>query len=178
MALIVLGVAASVLVLGGVVATVVLWDSAPAGARLALVVLDVALATFYSAIVLVIFQSLGERKNPKHSDSHSRGPRPQPPDAQFKIARRVASELNTTLVRQRDGTCHLRLGPMEGRVPVRSGVVPPSERSPDWVEASSYSWLCMLADALSAELVYDGSTMEWHLRWEEMREVQGDRDDT
>jgi hypothetical protein len=161
------------------VATVVLWDPAPLGARLALVVLDVALAFFYGAIVLLIYQSLGERKNPKHSDNptHSRGHQPRPPDAQLTIARRVASELNTTLVRRRDGTCYLRLGPMEGRIPIRNGTVPPGERSPDWVEASTYSWLCMLADTLGAELVYDGGTMEWHLRWEEVREVQGDKDD-
>ena len=56
-------------------------------------------------------------------------------------------------------------------------MVPQSERGVDWVEASTYSWLCMLADALSAELIYDGSTMEWHLRWEEVREVQEEGDD-
>ena len=178
-----LGIAASALVLGGVVTTVVLWDPAPAGARLALVVLDVALALFYSAIVLVIYQHLGQQQRLKRRDrdndnpNRSRAYQPRPPDAQL-IARRVAREMNTTLVRRRDGTCSLRLGPLEGRIPVRGGVVPPWEQAPDWVEASTYSWLCTLADALGAELVYDGSTMEWHLRWEDVREVPGDREDT
>ena len=192
MALILLGVAASVLVLGGVVATVVLWDPAPAGARLALVALDVAISCFYSAILVLVYQSLVGQKRPKRrrgdsdrdsardsdGSSHSQSHPPRPPEAQFKIARRIASELNTTLVRQRDGTCYLKLGPVEGRVPVRDGVVHFREHGPDWVEASTYSWLCMMADALDAELVYDGSTMEWHLRWKDFREVQGEREDS
>ena len=169
-------------------ATVVLWDPAPAGARLALVVLDVAMASFYSAIIALVFQSLVGQKRPKRShgvgnhnndgSGHDQGHPPRPPEAQFKIARRIASEMNTTLVRQRDGTCYLKLGPVEGRVPVQGGVVRLSEHGPDWVEASAYSWLCMMADALDAELVYDGGTMEWHLRWKEVREVQGDKEDT
>jgi hypothetical protein len=182
-ALILLGVAASVLVLGSVVATVVLWDPAPVGARLALVVLDIAIACFYSAVVVLVYQNLAGQKRPKRhhgasnrnndGSGHNQGHLSRPPEAQFKIARRIASEMNTTLVRQRDGTCYLKLGPVEGRIPVQNGVVRFREQGPDWVEASTYSWLCMMADALDAELVYDGGTMEWHLRWQDFREIQG-----
>jgi hypothetical protein len=31
---------------------------------------------------------------------------------------------------------------------------------------------------LGAELVYDGNTMGWQLRWEGVRELQVDNDDT
>lgn len=182
MALIVLGVAAAWLVLGGIVATVVLWNAAPAGARLAFIVLDASMVCFYGTIVALLYQSLGKQQRTKSernpSSSHRQGHRPRPPDAQLKIARRIASELNTTLVRRRDGTCTMRLGPVDGRVAVHSGRIVREEHGPDWVEASTYSWLCMLADTLNAELIYDGSAMEWHLQWESVREAQWDEDDT
>jgi hypothetical protein len=182
-ALLVLGGAASVLVVGGVVATVALWSVAPTGARLALVALDAALALFYGVIIVLTYQGLAKPHRPKPDERENRraSPRPDPPprapDAQLKLARRIASEMHTTLVRRQDGTYYLKIGPLEGRVPVHSGVVRFKEQGPDWVEASAYSWLCMLADALGAELVYDGATMEWHLRWEELREIRRNEDE-
>jgi hypothetical protein len=83
---------------------------------------------------------------------------------QLKITQRLANELDATLVRRRDGTYYLRAGTIHGRVPI--GDVPwPSEYNPDTVETAAYTWLSSLADALEAELLYDGKRMEWFLRW-------------
>ena len=83
---------------------------------------------------------------------------------QLKIAQRLANELDATLVRRRDGTYYLRAGTIHGQIPI--GDVPwPNEYHPDAVETAAYTWLSALADALDAELVYDGKRMEWFLRW-------------
>jgi len=83
---------------------------------------------------------------------------------QLKIAQRLASELDATLVRRRDGTYYLRAGTIHGQVPI--GDIPwPNEYNPDAVETAAYNWLSALADALEAELLYDGKRMEWFLRW-------------
>jgi hypothetical protein len=83
---------------------------------------------------------------------------------QLKIVQRLASELDATLVRRRDGTYYLRAGAIHGQVPI--GDSPwPNEYNPDAVETASHNWLSTLADALKAELLFDGKRMEWFLRW-------------
>jgi hypothetical protein len=83
---------------------------------------------------------------------------------QLKIAQRLANELDATLVRRRDGTYYLRAGTIHGQIPI--GDIPwPNEYNPDAVETAAYTWLSTLADALEAELLYDGKRMEWFLRW-------------
>ena len=83
---------------------------------------------------------------------------------QLKISQRLANELDATLVRRRDGTYYLRAGTIHGQIPI--GDVPwPNEYNPEAVETAAYNWLSTLADALEAELLYDGKRMEWFLRW-------------
>ena len=83
---------------------------------------------------------------------------------QLKIAQRLANELDATLVRRRDGTYYLRAGTIHGQIPIGE-VAWPNEYNPDAVETAAYNWLSALADALEAELLYDGKRMEWFLRW-------------
>jgi hypothetical protein len=83
---------------------------------------------------------------------------------QLRIAQRLASELDATLVRRRDGSYYLRAGTIHGQIPI--GDIPwPNEYNPDAAETATQLWLSALADSLKAELLYDGKRMEWFLRW-------------
>ncbi len=90
--------------------------------------------------------------------------------AQLKISQRLANELDATLVRRRDGTYYLRAGAIHGEVPI-GAVEWPNDYNPDAAETAGHQWLSQLADALDAELVYDGQRMEWFLRWPDAEPV-------
>ncbi len=166
-----LGFASLVLASGGAAATAALWDLAPPGARVAMVVLDASLALFVLAAVVSVVYGLSHRDNRGHSCSRSTPtPRARPQHVQLRIARQLASELDATLVRRRDGTYCLKIGPVPGRIPNGYEVAWPETYS-NAAEAATHAWLTMMADSLDAELLYDGKCMEWYLHWPSIQEA-------
>jgi hypothetical protein len=161
-----LGIAGLVLAAGGIGATALLWNRTPVEARLAMVILDVALLLFAVTAIAYTLRGLVRQRRRRHSANASAEHR----DQQLKLARRLATELNATLVRQRDGTCYLQVGPVEG-VPVVDPGATFREYDLTAGEELQDNWLSLMAESLDAELVYDGKSMTWYLRWSNVRET-------
>jgi len=171
-----LGIAASMLAVGGAVATAFLWDAAPFGARLAMVVLDATLALFVLTVLTCAIQTAG-RPNARRRYRINRDRQPSLPSITFQAARRLATDLGTTLVRRRDGTYYMKLGPIQEGTAFLAREAIPQAREYQVLEAATPGWLSMLADSLNAELIYEGASREWYLCWSDVRETRDDREE-
>lgn len=162
-----LGIAGLVLAAGSIGATVLLWDRTLVEARLAMVTLDVALLVFAVTASAFALQGLVRQRR----RSQTQPPSSQDCDQQLKLAQQMATELNATLVRQRDGTCYLRVGSAE-ETPAVDSEAAFQEDDLTAAEELEDSWLSKMADSLDAELVYDGKSMTWYLRWTDVQRTE------
>ncbi len=142
-------------------------------------VLDVGLQLFFLAIFAHAVQTWA---TPPDRGSDDQEAKPQPRPVSLKVARQLAAELDATLVRRRDGSYYMKVGPVQSQVPLGNGngiPIPPRPLSPstytDPSQMAAQAWLSMMADSLDAELLYDGKSGEWYLNWSQIQEeTEGD----
>ncbi len=139
-----------------------------------MVALDVGLQIFFLATFAYAIQAWSAPQGYGDDDQEEK---PPPRPVSLKVARQLASELDATLVRRRDGSYYMKVGPVQSQIPLSNGdgsnrrpgpILPPvyGESS----QLATQAWLSMMADSLDAELLYDGKSGEWYLHWPDIRE--------